>query len=89
MMVHLIICYVYTGFYMYMEASNQNPGDEALLGTPELTQGGPYCVQFYYHIFGNHIGQLQVEELTGSDSANPLATTVVATYPLEGERKPT
>ena len=68
---------------MYMETSGTDLGQTARLVTPELTEGGPFCLTFYYHLYGIHIGELQIEELMGSISEFPLRTNVVASFSLE------
>ena len=57
-----------TGYYMYIEASRPRaPGDKARLLSPLFNvtsvkgpKGSgrvPYCVAFYYHMKGKHIGE--------------------------------
>ncbi|XP_041467171.1 MAM and LDL-receptor class A domain-containing protein 1-like [Lytechinus variegatus] len=49
------------GFYVYTESSYpQGSGDEAFLflGVPDLT--GLHCLQFWYHMIGNGMGELLV-----------------------------
>lgn len=59
------------GYYMYIEASRpREPGDKARLLSPLFnvtsvkgpkgSDGVPYCVSFYYHMKGKHIGTLNV-----------------------------
>ncbi|CAL8350384.1 unnamed protein product [Merluccius merluccius] len=59
------------GYYMYIEASRPRaPGDKARLLSPLFNvtsvkgpKGSgrvPYCVSFYYHMKGKHIGTLNV-----------------------------
>uniref|UniRef100_A0AAX7USA9 MAM domain containing glycosylphosphatidylinositol anchor 1 n=1 Tax=Astatotilapia calliptera TaxID=8154 RepID=A0AAX7USA9_ASTCA len=57
------------GYYMYIEASRpRTQGDKALLLSPlfNITSSKgpkgrvPYCVSFYYHMKGKHIGTLNV-----------------------------
>ena len=67
---------------MFMEASGFQPGHESHLFTPELPAADNYCVSFYFHLFGYHIGELRIEELLGSINDNPLQTNVVARYTL-------
>lgn len=71
-----------SGHYMHIEASGVPPGEIARLVSPELTSGGPFCLTFYYHLYGHHIGELRVEELLGSVNDNPLNTQVAASYTL-------
>ena len=78
-MVHCVT-HVFAGFFMYLEASQRVPDEEAQLGTPELTTGGPYCLQFYYHMEGLHLGKLEVSELRGADSDVPLDLDLLTSY---------
>ncbi|XP_074613343.1 MAM and LDL-receptor class A domain-containing protein 1-like isoform X4 [Acropora palmata] len=48
------------GYYMYIEASSQRPGDYAVLSSPEYPFRGRACVTFYYHMYGGTIGKLTV-----------------------------
>ncbi|XP_041107013.1 MAM domain-containing glycosylphosphatidylinositol anchor protein 1 [Polyodon spathula] len=57
------------GYYMYIEASRPRvPGDKARLVSPlynvTTKAKGPYstpfCISFYYHMYGKHIGSLNV-----------------------------
>lgn len=54
-----------TGHYLYMETSGLKPkGWKAwLIGPPISPQSGK-CFQFWYHMYGNSIGQLNVYLLT-------------------------
>ncbi|XP_019614634.1 PREDICTED: flocculation protein FLO11-like [Branchiostoma belcheri] len=50
-----------TGYYMYLETSVGNPGDVArLVSTPLPAISAPYCLSFYYHMFGDSMGTLNV-----------------------------
>lgn len=66
---------------MYLEASGRDPGTTAILGTPELDRQGPYCVTFFYHIFGRHRGNLTVAELLSDDDEDPLDINPVEQFP--------
>ena len=57
-----------TGYYMFIEASRPRaPGDRARLLSPlynvTVAKGPkgsgrlPYCISFYYHMKGKHIGE--------------------------------
>lgn len=67
---------------MYLETSGLAIGSSARLLTPELTEGGPYCLTFYYHLYGIHVGELQVEELVGSLNDTLLLTKELESYDL-------
>ncbi|KAG7277780.1 hypothetical protein CRUP_023068, partial [Coryphaenoides rupestris] len=52
------------GYYMYIETSRPRlAGDTARLLSPSFTAGSrssSYCLGFYYHMYGKHIGSLGV-----------------------------
>ena len=62
---------------MYTEASTAQPGDAARIFSSDLryTAGAPrhmqppFCLQFYYHMYGSHIGSLSVYQY--DDEGNP------------------
>ncbi|XP_068697308.1 uncharacterized protein [Montipora foliosa] len=55
------------GYYIYAEASvPRKSGDVARLESPKLA--GSYCIQFYYHMYGAAVGQLQVFALAGAQN---------------------
>ncbi|XP_035690046.1 MAM and LDL-receptor class A domain-containing protein 1-like, partial [Branchiostoma floridae] len=50
-----------SGHYMYLETSVGSPGQVArLVSAPFPASGTPYCLRFYYHMFGDHIETLNV-----------------------------
>ncbi|XP_078598876.1 MAM and LDL-receptor class A domain-containing protein 1-like [Branchiostoma floridae x Branchiostoma japonicum] len=50
-----------SGYYMYMETSTGSPGEVArLVSAPFPASGTPYCLRFYYHMFGDSIETLNV-----------------------------
>ncbi|XP_067035363.1 MAM and LDL-receptor class A domain-containing protein 1-like [Acropora muricata] len=50
-----------SGYYMYIETSSpRQPGDYAVLSSPEYPFRGRACVAFYYHMYGTTIGNLTV-----------------------------
>ena len=54
-------CLFYLGHYMYIEASAPRlRGDIARLLSPRYTDRQDMCVQFYYHMYGNGMGTLNV-----------------------------
>ncbi|XP_052001082.1 MAM domain-containing glycosylphosphatidylinositol anchor protein 2 isoform X2 [Xyrauchen texanus] len=73
------------GFYMYIETSRpRQEGDKARLLTPSFSvapknpygnvvTNPTYCVSFYYHMYGKHIGTLNVylrqKSQTGQDAS--------------------
>ncbi|XP_022098207.1 MAM and LDL-receptor class A domain-containing protein 1-like isoform X2 [Acanthaster planci] len=55
-----------SGFYIYIEASPQNPGDQARLDAVKATApASGACVRFWYHMYGAGMGTLSV--YTGDD----------------------
>jgi len=54
------------GWYMYTEATDFQPGDIAKLVLPPITPTpppqGPVCLTFWYNMFGQHIGTLNVTQ---------------------------
>ena len=50
-----------TGTYLYVDASDGVTGDQAHIISSTISQTGPGCEMiFWYHMFGDHIGTLQV-----------------------------
>ncbi|CAH1231916.1 MALRD1 [Branchiostoma lanceolatum] len=50
-----------TGHYMYLETSTGSPGEVArLVSAPLPASSTPYCLRFYFHMFGTSIGTLNV-----------------------------
>ena len=47
-------------YYMYVEASKKAEGHNAILLSPHYHGLGPYCMEFYYHMYGHHIGTLNI-----------------------------
>ena len=55
------------GHYMYLETSGWiSQGDKAWLESTPVDMRGGKCLQFWYHMFGNSIGELNVYIKTGS-----------------------
>ena len=57
--------FVTLGTYIYIEASSPRVANEKarLLGGP--FQGSqPLCLQFYYHMFGKHVGSLSFYQVS-------------------------
>ena len=71
---------------MYFEASGVEPGYEARMLSPAvdtLSNGGQYCLTFWYHMWGEDIGGLNVS--TVLDSGTPILVWT-RTMEAEGER---
>ena len=48
------------GTYVFIEASQRSPGDRARLVSDWLAPNKPACLQFWYHMYGGHIGELNI-----------------------------
>ncbi|XP_041467552.1 MAM and LDL-receptor class A domain-containing protein 1-like [Lytechinus variegatus] len=56
-----------SGHYMYIESSDRDGDTAQLWSTPFSAQGG-HCIEFFYHMWGENMGTLNVYALqTGSD----------------------
>jgi hypothetical protein len=64
MSFQFLILYVSGGMYMHIEASNAARNAKAQLVSPDVTVPGELCLQFYYHMYGSHIGTLNVNITT-------------------------
>lgn len=52
---------IYIGKYIYIETSApRRRGDKARILSPQVPGGSPLCFQFFYHMYGPHIGMLNV-----------------------------
>ncbi|XP_019616525.1 PREDICTED: MAM and LDL-receptor class A domain-containing protein 1-like [Branchiostoma belcheri] len=66
------------GHYMYFEASNIDPGVTARLLSPTLpvipssSSHTSYCLTFWYHMYGLHIGTLNVNQKERGGSEAPI-----------------
>jgi len=84
------------GHYMYTEATEFVPGDIAKLRlplTPSLTSEpkGAICLTFWYHMYGEHIGTLNVTQndtilssLSFNQSYDWLQQNITVRFPSEG-----
>ncbi|XP_070567019.1 MAM and LDL-receptor class A domain-containing protein 2-like [Ptychodera flava] len=58
------------GYYIYIEATNQDPGDKARLISAQVpSMSGERCLQFWYHMYGSSVGELNVyvRNINGED----------------------
>ena len=61
----------FTGYYMYIEASSpRKKGDNAMLGTAVFKSKSTCQLRFFYHMYGTHIGTLNV--YTRTSTSGPL-----------------
>ncbi|KAH3887714.1 hypothetical protein DPMN_011733 [Dreissena polymorpha] len=66
------------GYYLYIEASApRQPGDLARITTPSFqnTATGSFCLSFWYHMYGNNIGSLNVYLQDGGSKTNVFTRT--------------
>ncbi|XP_056002057.1 uncharacterized protein LOC125662133 [Ostrea edulis] len=56
------------GHYLYLESSNQKPGDKAVLVSSDFTNTTPQCLTFWYHMYGPDTASLRVI-LTGNSNS--------------------
>ena len=50
----------FAGLYIFIEASQRGPGDQARLLSDEIEPNEVVCVQFWYHMHGLDIGSLSI-----------------------------
>ena len=63
-----------SGHYMYIEASDHVNGDYADLDTPTIQSSSAYCLTFWYHMYGQHIGSLTVLAVSSSGNTQEVWT---------------
>ena len=51
---------MFSGSYIYIEASRRNFGDEARLLSDWMEPNETVCVKFWYHMHGSEIGNLSI-----------------------------
>ncbi|KAK3607323.1 hypothetical protein CHS0354_018808 [Potamilus streckersoni] len=56
------------GHYMYIEASGKSKGQNALLYSPRYRGLTNQCIEFYYHMYGRHVGTLTVYKLASGST---------------------
>ena len=53
-----------SGKYLYVDASTGTNGDKAHLLSKTIPSSGPQCeMTLFYHMYGDHIGTLQVRKI--------------------------
>lgn len=52
--------FIVLGTYIFIEASQRSPGDRARLVSDWLAPNKAACLQFWYHMYGRHIGELNI-----------------------------
>ena len=61
------------GFYIYIETSSPRVlGDVARLISPPILPSSPVCLTFWYHMYGDTIGTLNVSSLSGNSDSPDL-----------------
>ncbi|XP_075228887.1 uncharacterized protein LOC142328755 isoform X1 [Lycorma delicatula] len=76
------------GHYLYIEATDHNNGDVARLISshyPPLSENKTNCFTFWYHMYGGHIGSLNVyigREIVLSESGNHGNRWIKAIIPI-------
>ena len=64
------------GYYIYVDASKNKLGDKGRILSPEINSTlskNSHCLQFYYHLYGDEIGQLNVQLKTPAGlTGNPI-----------------
>ncbi|KAL5017582.1 hypothetical protein ScPMuIL_007171 [Solemya velum] len=53
-------CQGLTGHFMYIEASAKGRGNNAIMMSPKYWGTQQLCVEFHYHMYGKHVGTLNV-----------------------------
>lgn len=66
----MTITVFFSGYYLYIEASNRREDQVARLRSPYLDipmDYSPICLFFFYHMYGSDVGELRVvrEDLNG------------------------
>ncbi|CAB4026654.1 MAM and LDL-receptor class A domain-containing 2-like, partial [Paramuricea clavata] len=61
------------GWYLYIETSSpRKPNDTARFISPLATNNPQSCLHFYYHMYGPHVGKLQVYVKSGGKMGLPV-----------------
>lgn len=75
-----LLCFVFlalqkyhTGTYIYTEASDKVQGQAAILKSGDFTATEKRCVEFYYHMNGEGVGNLYVQSQADTST---LVTTL-------------
>lgn len=64
---YFVLSFGLTGYYMYIEASSpRKKGDNAMIGSAVFTPTSTCKVRFFYHMYGRHIGTLNVYTRTST-----------------------
>ncbi|XP_013397768.1 MAM and LDL-receptor class A domain-containing protein 1-like [Lingula anatina] len=63
------------GYYIYIETSSPRVvNDTARISTPRFQVKGRQCLEFWYHMYGQHIGTLNVYSKRGNNLGYPIWT---------------
>lgn len=63
-------CNAPTGHFMYIEASAKGRGSNAILYSPLYRGLSEQCLEFFYHMYGGHVGTLNVYAQARGDALN-------------------
>ena len=58
--IYIYKCTIFSGSYIYIEASGRNFGDKARLLSDWMEPDETVCFQFWYHMYGSNIGNLSI-----------------------------
>ncbi|RUS90027.1 hypothetical protein EGW08_002214, partial [Elysia chlorotica] len=61
-------CDTLTGHFMFIEASAKGRGSNAILYSPMYRGLNEQCLDFFYHMFGRHVGTLNVYAQASGDT---------------------
>eukprot|EP00057_Strongylocentrotus_purpuratus_P018001 XP_011672475.1 PREDICTED: MAM and LDL-receptor class A domain-containing protein 2-like [Strongylocentrotus purpuratus] len=70
------------GIYAYMETTGRRSGDIAILKSTEFASGYIQCLEFYYYMYGEDLGRLDVQSLQDKDA---IGTTLRSYSGNQGE----
>ena len=69
---------LFPGRYLYLEATDRQPGDSVSLTSPAFnSSGNGTCVEFWYHMYGVDVGGLYLYTEEGSQQNSQPVWSVV------------
>ncbi|XP_067661222.1 uncharacterized protein [Haliotis asinina] len=60
------------GHYIYLESSSGTAGSSATFRSPPLGTSHHFCLTFWYHMYGQSMGSLQVKIMTAQSTSSPI-----------------